>query len=224
MGKRFLGGTDLYEYEMLMQEYPQARNIGGEDKKLKRRYFRLLERLISESGLVSVRYRIIKGVKEMMFQEFCYVSREHESTFGIAYSKLISSKEKDENDKLAVVYLLSASPKLYRLLHSYMYAKKYELPERSEVTEEAEYNLYVMAKRILGNERYITIEDMLEPDLIEDKTLSIMVNAMFLQKYGIRAIYEETPKKKKQYKNAPRYHRTRYKTYSYKNQAVKYRM
>ena len=103
MGTRFLGGTKHYEFEMMMQELPHTHTRHKGDKKLKSGYFRMLERFLEEKGFDTIRSRVFKGVKSMFFDEFCFASEEHESTFKSAYGRLISLKCGNDNEKVAVI-------------------------------------------------------------------------------------------------------------------------
>lgn len=225
MSKLFMQGTDLFEFESMMQELPHHRNYTKEDKYIKKRYMRMLERLIAEGGYITIKGRIMKGIKLMSFEDFYYADREHASAFGIAYSRYMSqAKEKVNNKVIAVIYLLTATPKLNRTLYEYMKNKKYVLPEKIQTTGEEAYNLYQMAKKILGDDRVVTDEDFLEPEIIEDKMLCIMINALFLQKFGFRTLYEDSKRKEKpKYINTPKYHRRKSQSYRYNNQIVKIR-
>ena len=225
MSKQFMQGTDLFEFESMMQELPHHRNYTKEDKLIKKRYMRMLERLIAEGGYISIKGRIMKSIRLMSFEDFYYADREHASSFGIAYSRYMSqAKEKVNNKVIAVMYLLTATPKLSRALYEYMKNRKYVLPEKIQTTGEEAYNLYQMAKKILGDDTVVTDEDFLEPEIIEDKILCIMINALFLQKFGFQAIYEDSKRKEKpKYINTPKYHRRKSQSYRYNNQTVKIR-
>ena len=225
MSKRFLQGTDLFEFEVMMQELPHNCNFMREDKQLKKRYLRMLERLISEGGYASIKNRIMKSIKLMTFDDFCYSDNEHASTFGIAYSRYMSQiKDRVNNKVVAVIYLLTATQKLNRVLYDYMKNKKYILPEKIKTTGEESYNLYQMARKILGDDTVITDEDFCEPDIIDDKILCIMINALFIKKYGFQALYEDSKRKgKPKYINTPKYHRRKNSRYNYNNQSIRIR-
>ena len=97
MSKRFLQGTDLFEFEIMMQELPHNCNFMREDKQLKKRYIRMLERLIAEDGYSSIKNRIMKRIKQMVFDDFCYADKEHAAAFGIAYSRYMSQIKDKRN-------------------------------------------------------------------------------------------------------------------------------
>ena len=66
MSKLFMQGTELFEFESMMQELPHHRNYTKEDKHIKKRYMRMLERLIAEGGY---RYAQLDYEKEFALNE-----------------------------------------------------------------------------------------------------------------------------------------------------------
>ena len=59
MSKKFMQGTDLFMYECMMQQLPDAANImEREDRRLKERYMAILRRFLSDNGFGSVYKRI----------------------------------------------------------------------------------------------------------------------------------------------------------------------
>lgn len=225
MSKLFTQGTDLFEFESMMQELPHHSNYTKENKKLKKRYLRMLERLIAENGYITIKSRIFKIIKLMKFDDFCYASNEHAMSFGIAYSRyILQAKGKANNDIIAVIYLLTATQKLNRVLGEYVKDKRYILPEKIYTTGEEAYNLYQMARRILGNDTVISNEDFIEPEIIDDKIMCIMINAMFLKKYGFRQLHDNSKSKDKpRYINTPKYHRKKNQRYTHNKLAARIR-
>lgn len=224
MGRRFLGGTKHYEFEMMMQELPHINYCRREDKKLKRTYFKILNNFLDEKGYGDIKSRVLTIIRKMYFEEFCFNSEEHENTFAIAHGRLISLGYGNDKDKLAVIYLLSADDKLSTILCDYLRGKCFDLPQKVGNVGEKGYNLFRMARKIIGEENMLDDADFLEPDIIENDVLCLMINSLMLQEYGLKGFFSESEKNKKVYSDNQKHHNSRYMKYTYGNQVLTVKM
>lgn len=224
MSKRFFTNTELYAYEAMMQELPSARQYHREDNRTWGRYLQMLKCLLDELDYSVVWSRVSEGLKQMLFEDFAFKDTKHRSAFYSAYGKYISvvGKEGVQNDKTAAIYLLSGNRNLRDILSQYLADKTYILLDKVRGIGEEGYDLYHMARKMLGLNTGFFDEDLKEPEIIEDRVLCLYVNALFLQRFGLADLEQDGKRKKPSYNRTGRRHTEG--RYNYKNQVVKIKM
>lgn len=81
------------------------------------------------------------------------------------------------------------------------------------------YNLYHAARRIVGQKSGLTKMDLKEEGIIDDRTVCIIINAMYLNDNGLMCGCDDYMKSAKStQKNKSK---SKSRTYTYKNQTVR---
>lgn len=223
MSKRFLGDTKLCGYEAMMQEPPDAGHFNNDIRKRQNNYQQMLECLLDELNYSALLPRIKVGIRSMLFDEFVFKNLHHKTAF---YTACRQYAEKDNITKktLAIIYLLTVSVLLKEILDKYITDKRHVFANKVGGIGEEAYNLYQMAKKISGVDSKVFDEDLKEPNIITDTILSLFINALFLQRFGLKGLTQDVKKKKIiDYCYTGRQH-SRYHTYSYKDQTIKIKM
>lgn len=186
MSKKFTQRTDLYMYECMMQEIPTTCSIAREER-IKGRFFGILNKFIEDNGFMAIHKRIVDTLKKFVFEEIPFKDAEHRDTFYKVYYKYkrINNKNADKT-RTAVIYLLSANISFYGVLCKYLSGQRLSLnPERQYISNEESYDLYQAVKKLCGMKSGLYDEDLTEEGIIEDKTVCVIVMAMYLNKYGL---------------------------------------
>ena len=220
MSKKFTNGTDLYKYECMMQEIPFGNISSKEEKKAKGRYLSILRQFMSDKGFGSIYKKVSECIKELPFDRIPFKDENHRDMFYCAYSKCSKQNgRKVNNTKTAVIYLLSTNRVFYKTLESYISNRLYSLESKIKgiINEEA-YNLYQAAKKLSGLESGLSDEDLTDEGIIEDSTICLIINAMYLKEYGLNGRKADKKPSKTHYINNPK---LQHKHYCYKGQTVK---
>ena len=220
MSKKFTSGSDLYKYECMMQEVPFGNMSSKEEKKAKGRYLSILRQFMSDKGFGSIYKKVSENIKELPFDSIPFKDNNHRDMFFSAYSKCSKQNgRKVNNKKTAVIYLLSTNRVFYTTLESYISNRLYSLESKIKgiINEEA-YNLYQAAKKLSGLESGLSDEDLTDEGIIEDSTICLIINAMYLKEYGLNGWRLDKKPSKTHYINNPK---LQHKQYCYKGQTVK---
>lgn len=205
-----------------MQEIPTSKFNEKEERRLKGRFFSILNRFIDDNGFGTIHKRINDTLKEFVFDTIPFKDAEHRDMFYEVYHRYRKSDNKSaDNTKTAVIYLLSTNRMFHKILDSYLSNRLYSLKfEADSVFSEESYNLYQAAKKLCGMESGLYDEDLTEEGIIEDKTVGIIVTAMYLKEYGLNSRVKKKRASKPRYINNPK---SQHNVYLYKGQTVKIR-
>ena len=221
MSNKFTRGSDLFAYECIMQQLPMVSSIDKEEKKIKGRYFSILYRFMNDNGLSYIYKRVFYTLKEFVFDNIPFKNEEHRNMFYATYCRYMKlNKRNMDNTKIAVIYLLSTSRLLSSVLESYILNPLYSFDGGiKESTSEEAYNLYQAAKKLCGLKSGLDNEDLIDKEIIEDKTVCIIVNAMYIKEYGLSDGYnlKKTIQKPRYINNS----KLKHNMYCYKSQTVK---
>ena len=220
MSKKFTSGSDLYKYECMMQEVPFGNMSSKEEKKAKERYLSILRQFMSDKGFGSIYKKVSENIKELPFDSIPFKDNNHRDMFFSAYSKCSKQNgRKVNNKKTAVIYLLSTNSVFYTTLESYISNQLYSLESKIKgiINEEA-YNLYQAAKKLSGLESGLSDKDLTDEGIIEDSTICLIINAMYLKEYGLNGRKADKKPSETHYINNPK---LQHKHYCYKGQTVK---
>lgn len=222
MSKKFTSGSDLYKYECMMQELPFGHVSSKEEKKAKGRYLSILRQFMSDKGFGSIYKKVSENIKDLPFDRVPFKDNNHRDMFFSAYSKCGKQNgRKVNNTKTAVIYLLSTNRVFYKTLESYISNPIYSLEGKIKgIISEESYNLYQAVKKLSGLESGLQDEDLTDDGIINDSTISLIINAMYLKEYGLNGRKAHKKPSKTHYINNSK---LQHKHYCYKGQTVKIR-
>jgi len=216
---KFFGGTKLFMYECMMQQIPDTVRCSKEEKRLKAQYAGMLKEYMREYGYGSIIKRVLNSLDRFLFDEFIFCNEEHRDLFWKMHGKCVKTDRKLDFGKAAVIYLLSADSVFGTILENYVSNPIYILPKMYNGSNgEEQYNLYHAVRMLAGMETGLAEDDLTEDGVIDDKILCLIINAKFIEKYGISG-YKDKRKRKQTYVNNPM--NRRQKTYSYKGQTIR---
>lgn len=204
-----------------MQSVPSVSEMEREERKMKGRFYESLMHFMKSKGLEDILEKVIETSAGFIFEHVLFKNEEHKCKFFMTcgrYAEMTGIKT--DNIKTAVIYLLSANRFFYPFLERYISVPGSKLGRKikGSVDEEV-YNLYHAAREIAGLKSGLRLSDLTEDGIIADKTVCLIVNAMYLKEYGLSCGNEdwaESPKIK--YKNTSK---SKSRTYSYKDQTVR---
>ena len=216
---KFFGGTKLFMYECMMQQIPDTGRCSKEEKRLKAQYAGMLKEYMREYGYGSIIKRVMNSLDRFLFDEFIFCNEEHRDLFWKMYGKSVKADKRLDFGKAAVIYLLSADGVFGTILENYVSNPLYILPKMYNGSNgEEQYNLYHAVRMLAGMETGLAEDDLTEDGVIDDKILCLIINAKFIEKYGISG-YKDNRKRKQSYVNNPM--NRRQNTYSYKGQTIR---
>lgn len=216
---KFFGGTKLFMYECMMQQIPDTGRCSKEEKRLKAQYAGMLKEYMREYGYGSIIKRVLNSLDRFLFDEFIFCNEEHRDLFWKMYGKSVKADKRLDFGKAAVIYLLSADGVFGTILENYVSNPLYILPKMYNGSNgEEQYNLYHAVRMLAGMETGLAEDDLTEDGVIDDKILCLIINAKFIEKYGISG-YKDKRKRKQSYVNNPM--NRRQNTYSYKGQTIR---
>ena len=216
---KFFGGTKLFMYECMMQQIPDTVRCSKEEKRLKAQYAGMLKEYMREYGCGSIIKRVMNSLDRFLFDEFIFCNEEHRDLFWKMHGKCVKNDKRLDFGKAAVIYLLSADRVFRTILENYVSNPLYILPKMYNGSNgEEQYNLYHAVRMLAGMETGLAEDDLTEDGVIDDKILCLIINAKFIEKYGISG-YKDKRKRKQTYVNNPM--NRRQKTYSYKGQTIR---
>ena len=206
-------------YECMMQQIPDTVRCSKEEKRLKAQYAGMLKEYMREYGYGSIIKRVLNSLDRFLFDEFIFCNEEHRDLFWKMHGKCVKTDRKLDFGKAAVIYLLSADSVFGTILENYVSNPIYILPKMYNGSNgEEQYNLYHAVRMLAGMETGLAEDDLTEDGVIDDKILCLIINAKFIEKYGISG-YKDKRKRKQTYVNNPM--NRRQKTYSYKGQTIR---
>lgn len=222
MATKFMSGTELFMYECMMQQTPNMARCEREEKRFKAQYIRLLRDYMREYGYGEISKRVINSLDKFLFDEFVFCNEEHRDMFWRMYSKWIKNADKRDFTPVAIIYLLSTYREFGTILANYVSNPLYTLPSIYEHGDGVEkYNLYHAVKMIAGMESGLCEEDLFEEEILDDKVLFLIINAKFIQQYGVNGYKEKRNKRKEPYVNNSMMHRRNQNVFSYKGQTLR---
>ena len=220
MSAKFLGGTELFMYECMMQQTPNLTRYGKEEKKLKAQYIGSLKEFMRNNGYGAVIKRVMNSLDKFLFDEFVFLNDEHKELFWKMYLRMLKTYTGNIFDKTAVSYLLSTHRDFEIILANYVSNPLYSLPNmyKGNGTEE-KYSIYHAAKMLDGKNTRLAEEDLFEDGIVSDTVLCLVIIAKFIAKYGINGCKER--QRKQRYVNNSMKHRRNKNVYTYNGQMIR---
>ena len=222
MATKFMSGTELFMYECMMQQTPNMARCEREEKRFKAQYIGLLRDYMREYGYGEISKRVINSLDKFLFDEFVFCNEEHRDMFWRMYSKWVKNADKKDFTPIAIIYLLSTYREFGTILANYVSNPLYILPSIYEHGDGVEkYNLYHAVKMIAGMESGLCEEDLFEEEILDDKVLFLIINAKFIQQYGVNGYKEKKNRRKEPYVNNSMKRRRNQNVFSYKGQTLR---
>lgn len=222
MATKFMSGTELFMYECMMQQTPNIVCSEKEEKRFKAQYISLLRDYMREYGYEAIIKKVIGSLDKFFFDEFVFYDEEHRDMFWRMYSKWMKNAAKKDFTPIAIIYLLSTYREFGTILANYVSNPLYVLPSIYKYGDGIEkYNIYHAVKMIAGIESGLSEEDLLEEELLDDKVLFLIINAKFIQQYGVNGYKEKKNRRKEPYVNNSMKHGRKQKMFSHKGQTVR---
>ena len=222
MATKFMSGTELFMYECMMQQTPNIVCSEKEEKRFKAQYISLLRDYMREYGYEAIIKKVIGSLDKFFFDEFVFYDEEHRDMFWRMYSKWMKNAAKKDFTPIAIIYLLSTYREFGTILANYVSNPLYVLPSIYKYGDGIEkYNIYHAVKMIAGIESGLSAEDLLEEELLDDKVLFLIINAKFIQQYGVNGYKEKKNRRKEPYVNNSMKHGRKQKMFSHKGQTLR---
>ena len=222
MATKFMSGTELFMYECMMQQTPNMARCEREEKRFKAQYIGLLRDYMREYGYGEISKRVINSLDKFLFDEFVFCNEEHRDMFWRMYSRWVKNADKKDFTPIAIIYLLSTYREFGTILANYVSNPLYVLPGIYEHGDGIEkYNIYHAVKMIAGMESGLCEEDLFEEGILDDKVLFLIINAKFIQQYGVNGYKEKKNRRKEPYVNNSMKHRRNQNVFSYKGQTLR---
>ena len=222
MATKFMSGTELFMYECMMQQTPNIVCSEKEEKRFKAQYISLLRDYMREYGYEAIIKKVIGSLDKFFFDEFVFYDEKHRDMFWRMYSKWMKNAAKKDFTPIAIIYLLSTYREFGTILANYVSNPLYVLPSIYKYGDGIEkYNIYHAVKMIAGIESRLSEEDLLEEELLDDKVLFLIINAKFIQQYGVNGYKEKKNRRKEPYVNNSMKHGRKQKMFSHKGQTVR---
>lgn len=206
-------------YELMMRYTPQHSDEA--ERKIREHYDKQFRRFMKENNLKILNTRVKKALGDMFFDEFMFLNAQHRNTFYCCYNSYRKAKNRPSDCDIAVIYLLSSSDCFYELIRKFINQRYVNMPKKSEAYKDMlSYNVFHAAKLILGKDSKLEYADLFEDGIIDNNILCLILNALFIKKYGYECCIEG-----RKVRHNDGYIRNSKKginrLYFYKNQAVK---
>jgi len=186
MGRLFLQHTCLAEFEIMMQMIP--RYIRREIMPENATYFEMLQRTVNDyqiKGLYKKIKKFFEGGDEYVM---LFMNTEHKNRFNNFYKH--AKKEGwnviESNRNLAALFLLSGNAHLWKQIKSIVNEDTINLTQVDiHSNSEDVYDVYQAVRFILYGAENLTLEDLAEPEIIEDHIVLLITNSFIVNKYGV---------------------------------------
>ncbi len=198
MSKKFLSNTPLAGYEALMQETSSMLNIKFDKESPLVRYVSALREYLKGYGQEKIGERVIKTVAMMSLDEIVFLDQSHRMNFLKIFYKWTKAYGRKTRQKTAAIYLLCANDELVAILEKYISTPKCVLPKRitCSVSEDT-YAIYHAVKMILELPSGLKEEELCDEEVLSDKVLCLIMNAKFINRYGLTDFVKRPLKKER---------------------------
>lgn len=198
MGRLFLQHTCLAEFEIMMQMVP--RYIRKEIMPENITYLEMLQRTVNDyqiRGLYKKIKKLTEGGDEYVM---LFINTDHKNRFNNFYKhaekkgwNVIKS-----NRNLAALFLLSGNEHLWKQIKSIVDEDTINLKQVDiHSSSEEVYDVYQAVRFILYGAENLTLEDLAEPEIIEDDIVLLITNSFIVNKYGAAPLQNPHMRKRK---------------------------
>lgn len=147
----------------------------------------LIKTALSEVKNNAFRIRLSKYMNKNEGKWMLYRGDDHKQLF----EKAVTARNNNSAAFISALYLLTADSWLWSKAKQYVSKTAVEFSgiRLSDCSVEA-YTLFMAAKDLYGAERHmhITVSDLADKSIIEDKIFTVICNAMAFRRYGINAL------------------------------------
>ena len=186
MGKLFLQHTCLAEFEIMMQMVP--RYIRKETMPENITYLEMLHRTVNDyqiRGLYKKIKKLTEGGDEYVM---LFINTNHKNRFNNFYKHAEKRNWNviKSNRNLAALFLLSGNEHLWKQIKSIVDEDTIDLKQVDiHSSNEEVYDVYQAVRFILYGAENLTLEDLAEPEIIEDDIVLLITNSFIVNKYGV---------------------------------------
>ena len=202
MGKLFLQHTYLADFEIMMQMVP--RYIRKETMPENISYLEMLHRTVNDyqiRGLYKKIKKLTEGGDEYVM---LFINTNHKNRFNNFYKHAEKQNWNviKSNRNLAALFLLSGNEHLWKQIKSIVDENTIDLQQVDiHSSNEEVYDVYQAVRFILYGAENLTLEDLAEPEIIEDDIVLLITNSFIVNKYGIAPLENPHMRKRKVNRN-----------------------
>lgn len=202
MGKLFLQHTYLADFEIMMQMVP--RYIRKETMPENITYLEMLHRTVNDyqiRGLYKKIKKLTEGGDEYVM---LFINTNHKNRFNNFYKHAEKHNWNviKSNRNLAALFLLSGNEHLWKQIKSIVDENTIDLQQVDiHSSNEEVYDVYQAVRFILYGAENLTLEDLAEPEIIEDDIVLLITNSFIVNKYGIAPLENPHMRKRKVNRN-----------------------
>jgi hypothetical protein len=178
-------------YEKLMQEVPRFDATYSD--KGRNEYYKRLNKVILDMELGEARKSIERAIKIYFGEsdDLFFRSYMHRKRFCSFYKKAEVHKWSfiQKNHYIAALYLLFADSFFERFFPNIVDNNRINLTNINlKETDEDIYNLYQAACFICNGKDSLNHEDFINPEILKERIMALIINAFVINKYGIMAL------------------------------------
>lgn len=200
MGMRFLQDTPLGSFEAMMQQVPRG---GKGYRSTGDTYLDMLYRTMNPYKIKGLYKRIKKILGGMDGYEMLYVNKEHKTRFNNFYKHALRNRWSiiKFRPNVAALYLLSSNNELWSQI-KVITTEDSILIDKADIRMKGEevYDIFQAVRFLLHGKTNLTLEDLVEPEILKDEMVLLIANSLIVNKFGI-AFLEKYYKNKEVGKN-----------------------
>lgn len=202
MGKLFLQHTYLADFEIMMQMVPRYIRIESMPENIT--YLEMLHRTVNDyqiRGLYKKIKKLTEGGDEYVM---LFINTNHKNRFNnfYKYAEKQNWNVIKSNRNLAALFLLSGNEHLWKQIKSIVDEDTIDLQQVDiHSSNEEVYDVYQAVRFILYGAENLTLEDLAEPEIIEDDIVLLITNSFIVNKYGIAPLENPHMRKRKVNRN-----------------------
>ena len=200
MGMRFLQDTPLGSFEAMMQQVPRG---GKGYRSTGDTYLDMLYRTMNPYKIKGLYKRIKKILGGMDGYEMLYVNKEHKTRFNNFYKHALRNRWSiiKFRQNVAALYLLSSNNELWSQI-KVITTEDSILIDKADIRMKGEevYDIFQAVRFLLHGKTNLTLEDLVEPEILKDEMVLLIANSLIVNKFGI-AFLEKYYKHKEVRKN-----------------------
>lgn len=194
---RFMGGTPLSAIEIEMQLIPDFKPRGGGTFRKHEIYVstpsipyeELLRLFIREVQFRTFATRIEKLLRNHEANQMFFRNAEHKKRFEDICKSGLLPKLEESNGYAAAIFLLSADTFVWSKVKDCVNNQCIHFENIHIYGVDLDgYAILRMSKGLYYGKTYITVSELSDPELINDKLLRLIINAFLVRRYGINVL------------------------------------
>lgn len=194
---RFMSGTPLSAIEIEMQLIPGFKPRGGGTFRKHEIYAstpnipyeELLRPFIKEVQFRTFATRIEKLLRNHEANQMLFGNAEHKKRFEDICKSCLLPKLEESNGYAAAIFMLSADAFVWGKAKNCVNNQCIYFENiRIHGVDLDGYAILRMSKELYSGKTYITVSELSDPELINDKVLRLIINAFLVRRYGINVL------------------------------------